>query len=269
MSTDRLADPSLSVIIIGAGNVGTHIARRLDGKVNILQIYSRDIRNAVEVAQSLENKPDAIDSLCEVRAGADMYIVAVKDDVIAEVAAQLPEIGRGVVVHTSGSAPDDALARADLRHGVLYPLQTFSKEKDVDWSEITVFTSACDNDALAMADRVGRMLGGKVCRINGEKRSQLHVAAVFACNFVNYMWIKSAEILHACDCDLSVLAPLLKETLGKALSTSPERAQTGPARRGDIHIIDRHTSMLGNDEDAELYRLLSDAIMKHFNKEKI
>ncbi len=267
MSIDSINSRATSVVILGSGNVASHIARRLEGKVDLKQIYSRNFANASALAQSIDGDVEATDSIDNIYIAADIYIVAVKDDAIAEVAGKLSHIEHGVVVHTSGSAPDDACAGANVSFGVLYPLQTFSKDKAVDWTTITVFTYASDENAQRIVDRVGYMLSNKVQHIDERMRSQLHIAAVFACNFVNYMWIKSAEILARCGCTLSDLAPLLAETMQKALTTSPESAQTGPARRGDHGIIARHLAILDNN-DYKIYKLLSDAIMEHYGVDK-
>ena len=179
------------VVIIGSGNVATHIALHLDGQADIKQIYSRAYSNAKTLASLLTCcKPECVDDLSGLYTNADIYIVAVKDDVIPEIGNKLPRLERGITVHTSGSAPDDALGVNGNRCGVLYPLQTFSKQKNVDWSQITVFTYSSDADALALINKVANMLSDKVKVIDGNLRSRLHIAAVFACNFANYMWIK-------------------------------------------------------------------------------
>lgn len=253
------------VVIIGSGNVATHIALRLDGYADIRQIYSRTYSNAKTLASLLTYcEPECLDDLSGLYTNADIYIVAVKDDVIPEIGKKLPKLEKGIAVHTSGSAPDDALGVNGNRCGVLYPLQTFSKQKNVDWSQITVFTYSSDADALALINKVANMLSDKVKVIDGNLRSRLHIAAVFACNFANYMWIKSERILNECGCTLNDFSPLLQETLEKALEQGAEKSQTGPARRGDRKIIDKHTGMLHDKDDAELYLSLSNWIMRHF-----
>lgn len=260
------------IVIIGSGNVATHISRWLDSQTRIRQIFSRNIDNASRLAESLShNRPDVTDSLSCIYQSADLYIVAVKDDAIAQVGRDLPALTKGVVVHTSGSAPDDALGGGKNRCGVLYPLQTFSRDKDVDWSPITIFTYAFDDEAQAVIDRVAAMLNNKVKRIDGNLRSRLHIAAVFACNFANYMWIKSDILLKECGCTLADFAPLLQETLDKAVEKGPAESQTGPARRGDTRIIEKHIAMLDNEEDARIYRGLSADIMNFYglNNKKV
>ncbi len=261
MSTEN---SELSAVLIGAGNVASHLAARLHDKLHLCQIYSHHIDNARLLAETLPHTPDFTDDLSRIFTDADIYIVAVKDDAIPAVSQALPQLDHGVVVHTSGSAPDDALAFPGRRYGVLYPLQTFTRNKPVDWEPITIFTHSCDEESAVVVDAVAGMLNHRVRRLDGEMRARLHVAAVFACNFANYMWIKTDEILHGCGTDITVLRPLLEETMRKALATSPEEAQTGPARRGDMQIIEKHTAMLSKS-DAEIYRIVSDAIMHHFS----
>lgn len=253
----------ISVVVIGAGNVASHICRRLDGKVTLRQIYSRHLSNAASLAESLrKSSPESIDSLHKIVTDADLYIVSVKDDAISDVSLKMPKV-QGVVVHTSGSAPDDALKEASSRYGVLYPLQTFSKNIDVDWDSVPVFTYGSDEDSLSVIDRVAEILHGPARHLDGEMRQRLHIAAVFACNFPNFMWTLSEEVLKSCGCTIEIFRPLISETLRKAVSAGAENSQTGPARRGDIALMDNHLKALP-PEAADIYRTISNAIMHHY-----
>lgn len=254
-----------TVVVIGAGNVATHICRRLDGKAEILQIFSRDAANArILAAECGKSQPEITDNPAEITDRADFYIISVKDDAIADVASKLPRPLHGIAVHTSGSAPDDILSSMSDRYGVLYPLQTFSKNKTVDWNPVTVFTHAESDASLEKIDRLAAMLSPRNAHIDFEKRSVLHIAAVFACNFSNYMWTVSDRIVGGIGCGLEVFAPLLEETLRKALANGPRPSQTGPARRGDTALLSRQYDRL-TGSDAEIYRLLSNAIMAEYD----
>lgn len=255
----------IKVAVIGAGNVATHLARRLSSATDVLQIYSHRLENAVALANEIGVK-NCTDDLCKVTPDADIYIISVKDDKIAEVVDLLSRINDSAVwVHTSGSTNRDIFAGKMPHNGVLYPLQTFSKSIAVDVSEVPFFIEASDNSTLELVRRVALMLSEKVYDAGSEVRKQLHLAAVFACNFSNNLWRISDEILHKSNLSIDVLKPLLKVSVEKLQHLSPEEAQTGPAARGDVHIIEKHLEMLSG-ENREIYRILSDSILNHYHK---
>lgn len=253
----------LKAVILGSGNVASHITTRISDKIDVVQIFSRELKNAENLSAVIGGKAVATDAPENIVTDADIYIFSVKDDVLASLASRMPKGINGVAVHTSGSAPDDALSVVSPRFGVLYPLQTFSKNVDVDWNDITVFTYGESKDSLAIIDRVAATLSPNMRHITDKERGLLHIAAVFACNFANYMWILSDNILHKGGYDLNVFAPLIKETLRKALINGPATTQTGPARRGDTKIMKKHLLEL-DEEEYHIYRLISEAIMKHY-----
>lgn len=257
----------LSAVLLGAGNVATHIAKRISGKIDVVQIFSRDIENATRLSALVGSKTKATDTLENIVTDADIYIFSVKDDALDSLATRMPKGIMGVAVHTSGSAPDNALKGVSPHFGVLYPLQTFSKDIDVDWNDITVFTYGNSVATLAIIDKVAALLSPHLRHTNDVERGKLHIAAVFACNFANYMWILSDKILQKEGYDLGVFAPLIEETLRKALLSGPDNTQTGPARRGDTEIMCRHIRSL-DPEEARVYRLLSEEIMKHYKINK-
>ena len=250
------------IVILGAGNVATHLALALAHKADIRQIYNHKIENAEILASRIGAEPiDSIDSLDE---NSDIYIISVKDDAIAPLASELRRFKKGVWVHTSGSVPADALDGVGADHGVLYPLQTFSKEIDVDMSEVPFFIEASSDDAASTIEATARLVSQNIYFADSELRKRLHVAAVFACNFPNYLWTMADALLKKDGLDLRVFKSLIMATIDKALTISPEKGQTGPARRGDKAVISSHESMLSG-ETAELYRVLSDVIYNHYH----
>lgn len=254
----------LSAVILGAGNVATHIATRISGKIDVVQIFSRDKKNAEILSDKIGGSAVPTDDPAEITTDADIYIFSVKDDVIGQLASSMPKGIKGVAVHTSGSAPDNILREVSERYGVLYPLQTFSKHVPVEWDDITVFTYGESSATLSTIDEVAATLSPITRHATEAERGRLHIAAVFACNFANYMWILSDKILRPEGCNINVFAPLLKETLRKALTNGPKSSQTGPARRGDVDIMRRHIAGL-DGEEAKIYRILSEAIMSYFD----
>lgn len=248
--------------IIGSGNVATHIAASLASEIDVLQVYSRNQENASALAERIGAEP--IDSLAKLRGDADLYLISVPDDHIGEILASTTAVEGGIWAHTSGSVPIDVFSGLKKRYGVFYPLQTFSKAKQVDVAAVPLLiegnTPQIENELVEL----GRLICRDVRKISSEQRRGLHVAAVFACNFVNYMWIQADELMKEAGLDFAMLHPLLGETLGKLNDISPFDGQTGPARRGDFSTINKHLAMLSGDR-AEVYRLLSDKIFELYN----
>lgn len=249
----------MNCCIIGSGNVATHLADALRNHLTILQIYSRDIDNASLLASKIGPQCQPIDSLDNLCPHADLYLISVADDAILQIIRATSRIRSGIWAHTSGTTPIDVFHGEKEHYGVFYPLQTFSKNKQVEMSEVPMLIEGSDpvveQTLVDLAESFSRI----VSRVDSEGRKNVHIAAVFACNFVNYLWTEADMLLKQSSLDLRYLMPLLRETLDKVAKLSPREAQTGPARRGDSHIIDSHLAMLGERQRA-VYRLLSDNI---------
>ena len=248
----------MDIVLLGSGNVATHLGLALvGGRHRILQVYSPTKAHAESLADRLQ--ADAVDSLADVTA-ADCYIIAVKDDAIGTVAAQLPSSLRGIVVHTAGSVALDVLI-AHPKRGVLYPVQTFSKAKAVDFSVVPLALEASDEAAYAQLARLANSLSVRVFSCDSRQRLALHVAAVFACNFTNHLYAIGAAVLREYALDFDLIRPLILETDEKVMEHQPEDAQTGPAVRHDTGTIQKHLAALSDRPDlAALYRLISDHI---------
>lgn len=252
------------IVLLGAGNVATHLARALAPVCNISQIYNHRIGGAQALAASVGAQ--AIDTLDSLRRDADLYIISVKDDAIAPLAEALGKRD-GVWVHTSGTVGAETLRTVTDRYGVLYPMQTFSRDIDVDMKKVPVFIEAADPATLEAIRRVALLISDNVSELDSESRRKLHIAAVFACNFTNYLWHHSVNILKEIGLDFSAMGPLVEATLAKALSTGPEKGQTGPARRNDTATIAKHLELL-DGEAHKLYADLSQYITSHYNDEQ-
>lgn len=252
----------MRVIFIGAGNVATHLAQSLDKTHDVVQVYSRHIQNASMLA-SLLKQAEAIDDLSEIYPDADMYVISVKDDVISKIVENV-KFSSGLWIHTSGSVSIDVLSAKFERCGVFYPLQTFSRNVAVNMAEVPFFIEGVDENTENLLVDLAKGISENVYKADSLQRRNLHVAAVFGCNFVNYMWTQADEILQKSGYNFEILLPLIRATLDKAALVSPREGQTGPARRGDFKIMQSHEQMLSN-EDAKLYRILSQSIMKKYN----
>ena len=251
------------IVVVGSGNVATHLARGLHAAgARIMQVCSRNAAHASRLAAEVE--AEAITDLHSVNPGADVCLISTVDGAVADVAATLPPM-KGIVAHTSGSVPMDVLRCASDRVGVMYPLQTFSRDRKLDLSCVPFFNEASDDATLARLDALAGMISRSVHHADSGTRPFLHVAGVLGCNFPNYLLLCASQVLARGGYSLDVLRPLLEETVAKAFEFGPEASQTGPARRGDAATIERHASMLP-DAQAEIYRMLSQAITDHYSR---
>lgn len=256
---------SLKFVFIGAGNLATHLSRRLKQQgFNILQVYSRTEKSAKELADKID--ADYTNSPENISKEADIYIVAIKDSVYDEVLSKI-EFTEKLVVHCSGSMPMSSLEIYARNIGVLYPLQTFSKNREVNFVEIPVFVEANSKENEKKLFDIGEKISNSVSGLNSEKRLFLHIAAVFSCNFVNHFYTMASKILSEKNIDFDVLKPLIRETAEKVQEMKPENAQTGPAVRFDRNVIDKHLSALEFDpHKRELYNSISKSIFEFHQK---
>jgi predicted short-subunit dehydrogenase-like oxidoreductase (DUF2520 family) len=251
-------------VFIGAGNLATNLAKALyRNGFRILQVYSRTELSARTLAEAVQ--ADYTTRLHELSTDASLYIVSLTDSAFIEL---LPEIITGKEhafwVHTAGSIPISVWEGYVERYGVLYPLQTFSKQREVDFRNIPFFIEAAGREDTEYLKSLATILSDKVYEANSEQRKTLHLAAVFACNFVNHLYALSAGLLEKHHFPFDVLLPLIDETARKVHELPPKCAQTGPAVRYDKRVINKHLSMLtGEPEVREIYRLLSESIHKN------
>ncbi|MBN1159578.1 MAG: DUF2520 domain-containing protein [Bacteroidales bacterium] len=245
-----------SVVLIGAGNVAWHLGRKLSGAgIRILQVAGRSIRSAKFLADELHT--GYAGELQAIRPDADAYVISVSDDSISEVIQQT-DFGDHIAMHTAGSVPADVFKDRVKHYGVLYPLQTFTKGRDVRFNEIPLLIEASDPATLKRISGLAGLLSDHVIITDSLRRRQIHLAAVFACNFTNRMYALAEKILRREGLDFDLLKPLIRETLNKAVELSPLKAQTGPAVRGNTEIIELHLSMLGHDPELrKLYKMIS------------
>lgn len=232
----------MNIAIVGSGNVASHLNRALKPKAAVSLVNPH----------SLEGLPENV----------DVVIIAVADDAIAEVASLIPDSG-ALVVHTSGSVPIETLAPFFSKYGVLYPLQTFSKDIRLQYDEIPVFLEASSEETLSILKQTASLFTSHIRNADSYTRKILHLSAVFACNFANALIGIGYDILKENGIEGEVLQPLLSQTFMKLMTMQPEQAQTGPALRGDRRVIQSHLDILENQPElAEIYRLISDIIYR-------
>lgn len=252
----------MKIVCLGSGNVATHlmVALKNAGK-EILQVWSRDISHARKLATLVDAV--ATDNLEDVSKSADLYLIAVKDDSIAQVSERLKGVG-GLVVHTSGATALDVLEGLD-NFGVFYPLQTFSKSKPVDLSATPFCLEANSDSSYAVLQTLTQAIGAPAYQVDSAQRKTLHVAAVFASNFSNHLYHLAYTILEGDNLPFDLLRPLILQTALKVQRDLPLDVQTGPALRDDRLTMQKHVDLLkALPELQALYETLSNSIKKTY-----
>ena len=247
------------IVIIGAGNVATHLAQKLFSEgCCIRQIFSRTENAAHTLAEKVNAVP--ITDLRRTDKAADLYIIAVKDDAIASVLPYLACV-RGLVVHTSGSAGIEVFENCRINnYGVLYPMQTFSKKRAIDFHEVPFFIEACDEENLHAVSALAHIFSDHVTVTTSEQRRKIHLGAVFACNFTNHMYALTEQILKEACVPFEIMRPLINETVQKTKEMSPVEAQTGPAVRYDKTVMNKHLRLIEDIRTKEIYIKISESI---------
>jgi len=255
----------MRITIIGSGNVATHLAAAFKNAGHaIVQVYSRDMHNASLLAYHVKAEP--IDNLEQINSETDLFVIAVKDDAIEPIAADLVQYNK-LIVHTSGATSLQTLQKHTQNAGVFYPLQTFSKTRDLNFNTVPLCIEGADEKITSTLNELAYTVSQNVYRVNSEQRKILHLAAVFACNFPNYLYHVSQQLLAEKQLPFDLLRPLILETAEKVQEHLPASAQTGPAVRNDEKTMTSHLDQLGENPDLqEIYKLLSQGIIKMDNR---
>jgi predicted short-subunit dehydrogenase-like oxidoreductase (DUF2520 family) len=251
----------IKVSIIGSGNLAHHLiqAFQSNSSIELVQVVARNTKTVAHLLDSNRIISDYT-QLQE----ADLYIIAVSDDSIAEVSTALPFENR-LVAHTSGTVSINSLDHKNHR-AVFYPLQSFSKDKIVNFKTIPLCIEAENKKDVPTLKLIANAISDAVYDINSEQRKALHVAAVFVNNFVNHLYLIGNEICDANAIPFAILKPLIQETANKVATLSPKAAQTGPAKRNDISTIAAHQQFLTDENQAAIYNLLTQSIQDNGKK---
>lgn len=254
-----------NIVLIGSGNVATHLGKAFyDAGNKIIQVYSRNIENAQKLSNIIGAIP--ISNLNNIILDADLYIICVTDDAIISILPFLKNL-RGIVVHTSGSVDIEIFNNYLENYGVLYPLQTFSKHSNPDFNTIPFCIEANNENNLIQIRKIASSIAKNISNINSEQRMYLHLAAVFVNNFTNSIYAIASEMLDDKAISFELLKPLILETAIKVQHIRPIEAQTGPAKRNDFKIIEKHLHLLNNYEIYEnLYKDFTKLIQQQQNK---
>lgn len=251
----------MDIVIIGTGNAATILGKKLfDAGHTILQVFGRDLRAASDLAYMLDT--ESTDYWSIVNTEADIYLVAVSDNAIPEVARHLRVPGK-IVAHTAGSIKHELLNQCSEHTGVFYPLQSLHKEVD-KLPEISILVDASDDDTRRTLTALAESISSHTAILKDDDRLKLHVAAVVVNNFTNYLYTLAEEYCRKEGLNFSLLMPLIQETAQRIQNFPPSHTQTGPAVRQDTATISKHLHILEkHPELRRIYQLLSESIGHH------
>lgn len=249
----------MQIVLIGSGNVAFHLAKAFtEAQIPVSQIFGRNITELQKISEQF-SIPFSTETLVD----ADLYIISVSDSSIAEVSTLIKN-KNVLVAHTSGSVSREALS-GNYRKSVFYPLQTFSKSKNLDYSKIPFFIDAENENDEEILKNLASKISKNVMLANDEKRKYIHLTAVFACNFVNHLYARAKEISDSQGIPFDYFLPLIDETTQKIHELEPKLAQTGPAIRNDEKVLKLHESLLTDEEKLKIYKTLNESIKKMYH----
>lgn len=261
----HMQKPIQNISIIGSGNVATQMAIALHkAGINIAEVFSASPTNA----EILANKVNAsvVKNIQDISKDADLYLLSVSDKAYDQILPNFP-VKNKLVAHTAGSLSMEILAKQSKKYGVLYPFQTLSKNKEINFSEVPILYCGSNQETQKSLKSLAERISNKVSFASDEQRKYIHISAVFACNFVNHMYTLAKSITEEHHIDFALLYPLIKETAEKALSGNPKNMQTGPAVRDDKNILSNHIQLLKETPELQaIYRQLSYSIIKQHYK---
>ena len=248
----------MKIVIIGSGNVAFHLAKAFtQNNIEVSQIFGRNEVELNKISEEL-NIPYSTKELAD----ADLYLISVSDSAVEQV-SDLIKTEKALVAHTSGSLPIETL-NGDYRKASFYPLQTFSKTKNLDYSKIPFFIEAENQIDEKSLFELASLISDNVETSDYEKRKYIHLTAVFACNFVNHLFARAKEISDSQDLDFNYFIPLIDETVEKIHHLEPKTAQTGPAVRGDKRVLKLHEDLITDEEHLKIYKLMNESIQKMY-----
>lgn len=248
-----------NIVILGSGNVAWHLAIALKmANLDVKQVFGRNEADLIKFKKEIDC--DFTTKYKNIFPDADLYIIALTENAIPEILEKI-RFNNRLIVHTAGSAPMYILKPYSENFGVFYPLQTFSKKDTLEYDDIPFCLEANTPENLEKLIGLAKKISNDVRTIDSDQRKILHLAAVFACNFPNYLYIIAEQILKENALDFDILLPLIKRTTTKITKASPAEVQTGPATRKDMETINKHIDLLKDKpEFREIYKVISEAI---------
>jgi predicted short-subunit dehydrogenase-like oxidoreductase (DUF2520 family) len=244
------------ITLAGAGNVAWHMGKALSQKGYVIkQVLDRTASSSKQLAKEL--KAELSGSPEDGIAGTDACLICVSDDAIASVIEQLKP-GNCLIMHTAGSVPLDVFKNHAVNYGVLYPLQTFTRGRPLDYCQIPFLIEANTPENLSLVNQIATSVSHRVMEADSTQRLFIHLAAIFASNFSNHMYALAEKLAREYNMPFDLFKPLIAETTAKAMDMSPQKAQTGPAVRGNVKVIEKHLELLKDHPRLqEIYRMIS------------
>jgi predicted short-subunit dehydrogenase-like oxidoreductase (DUF2520 family) len=258
MATGRIK----RIVIIGAGNLGNHLGSIFFRKgIEILQVCNRTPESGKKLANA--TGAEYISDISRITKNADLYLLSVSDSAIEKLVKKI-KLGDKLIVHCSGAFPMDILKTSSSSYGVFYPLQTFSLHKPVRYTMTPLCIEANSKRGEQLLVELGESISRNVHVVSGEQRRILHLAAVFANNFTNFMYAIAEDLLQEYRIPFSLLLPIIKQTTINVSRGTAFKHQTGPAIREDFKVMKKHIQLLRRyPEYHEIYELLSNNIIKY------
>lgn len=254
------------IVLIGSGNVATILGLKLNEYFEIIQIYSRNLNNAKTLADKFNCS--YTNSIVNINQKADLYLFSISDDVINEILEKFC-FKMNFAVHTSGSLKKEVFKKYSANFGVLYPLQTFEKDKSIRFKDVPFLIEANNKESIYKLNKIAEKLSKKIYISDYIKRLKIHISAIFMCNFTNHMASLGNEFAKKNDIDTDIFKGLIIETFDKLINTNPVNAQTGPAKRKDLNIIKKHLSVLKDDKELQkMYKFVSESIMNLYKNDQ-
>lgn len=247
----------ITITVLGSGNVAHHLISNIleHDSLSLQQIYARNKHHLTDIVSE-----ELITTDIKALKPADIFIIAVSDDSISEVSNAI-EVPNQLVVHVAGNTPMSTIA-AKHRTGVLYMLQSFSKDKEVDLSKVPFCLEAREKSDLKLLEEIALKFSERIYFIDSLQRQAIHLAAVFVNNFSNHMYTLGNEVCKEHKIPFEILKSLILETAQKIETLEPIAAQTGPAIRRDSQTIARHLEILKDSNKKEIYTLITKSIQK-------
>ena len=252
------------IVIIGSGNVAWHLSHALQkAGMPLNQVYSRNEAHARELADSLN--VSYISDIQQIE-DASVYLFAVSDSAIESILISR-QWNNAILLHTAGSVNINVFAPFSENYGVLYPLQSFTKDRELDITAIPFFIEANNAETKKLLNELAIKLSPKIYEIDSEARARIHLAAVFASNYTNYMITVASQLIEKESIAKEVFNPLLEETFKKAMQMGSLKAQTGPARRNNVAVLRKHEQMLSANPDwQKIYTFMAENIVKFYKQ---
>ncbi|HEY8688786.1 MAG TPA: Rossmann-like and DUF2520 domain-containing protein [Chitinophagaceae bacterium] len=255
----------MKVVIVGSGNVATVLGKVIHNAGHeIVQVLSRNENHAKELAKIFKCASSSFKST-EYKE-ADIYLLAITDTALYHLDQYL-QLGEKLVVHTAGSVSKEVLKNISSRYGIIYPLQSLTKNFGKKVAEIPLLVDGSNDETKSFIREFCKTFASNITVANDEERLKFHVAAVLVNNFTNHLFAMAEEFCKQENIEFEKLYPLIDETIHRIKSHSPHDVQTGPAIREDIYTLGKHLQILSAHSDLKyLYLKLSESILKLHQK---